>query len=113
MLSPRNRYPLPGLAARRKQQGIILSDAALRQRLHDKRLAKGGAGTLLMMPGGELGAEGAAGAFETALRAARGTRAEGRETPSSFLASPPEKTTLRLPLKVGAWVCLEESPKEL
>jgi hypothetical protein len=52
----------------------------------------------------------AAGASEAPLRGARGTRSE---TPSRSLASPPEKTTMRLPLKVGAWVCLEKSPKEL
>ena len=38
---------------------------------------------------------------------------EDRETLSRFLAPPPEKTTMRLRLKVGACVCLEESLKEL
>jgi hypothetical protein len=38
---------------------------------------------------------------------------EDRETLSRFLASPPGRTTMRLPLKVGACVCLEESLKGL
>jgi hypothetical protein len=49
---------------------------------------------------------------EAALRAARGTRAEDPRR-RQILGSPPEKTTMRLPLKVGARVCLEGCPKEL
>jgi hypothetical protein len=49
---------------------------------------------------------------EGGLRAARGTRAEDPRH-RQILGSPPEKTTMRLPLKVGARVCLEGCPKEL